>query len=100
VNVLLDIVSFVVAGLTIVGIIRVALGPTVFDRILASSFAAVNSVILLMLIGFRYGRPELFVDIGLAYALLAFLFPVALARYLDATSTRPDSPEASGEELP
>ncbi|MCD9623052.1 monovalent cation/H+ antiporter complex subunit F [Rhabdothermincola salaria] len=96
-NLLLTVASFVVAGLTIVGIIRVAIGPTVFDRILAASFAAVNSVIMLMLIGVRYGRPELFVDIGLAYALLAFLFPVALARYLDATSAADES-GASGEE--
>lgn len=82
-NGLLIGVSFVIGLLTVVSIIRVVQGPTVIDRVLASSFAAVNSVILLMLIGFVFGRPELFVDIGLAYALLAFLFPLTFARYLE-----------------
>lgn len=76
-------VSFVIGLLTLASIVRVVIGPTVIDRVLASSYAAVNSVILLMLIGFVFERPELFVDIGLAYALLAFLFPLAFARWLE-----------------
>ncbi|HSL57597.1 MAG TPA: monovalent cation/H+ antiporter complex subunit F [Acidimicrobiales bacterium] len=85
---LLFALSFVITALTIVALIRIAKGPTVLDRILASSFAAVNSIVLLMIIGFVFGRPVLFVDIGLAYALLAFLFPLAFARYLDTRSAR------------
>jgi multicomponent Na+:H+ antiporter subunit F len=78
----------VVGILTITAIIGVARGPTVIDRLLSSSFGAVSSVVLLMLIGFIYGRPELFVDIGLSYALLAFLFPLAFARYLESRRSR------------
>jgi multicomponent Na+:H+ antiporter subunit F len=88
VRTLLLALAFVIGGLTIVAVVRVAKGPTVLDRLLASSFGAVNSVVLLMLIGFVFGRPELFVDIGLSYALLAFLFPLAFARYLDSRSER------------
>lgn len=87
-NTLLFVLAFVISALTIVALIRIARGPTVLDRILASSFAAVNSVVLLMIIGFVYGRPVLFVDVGLSYALLAFLFPLAFARYLDTRSAR------------
>jgi multicomponent Na+:H+ antiporter subunit F len=85
---LLVILAFVVGLLTISAIFGVARGPTVIDRLLSSSFGAVSSVVLLMLIGFIYGRPELFVDIGLSYALLAFLFPLAFARYLEARRQR------------
>jgi multicomponent Na+:H+ antiporter subunit F len=85
---LLIILAFVVGILTITAIIGVARGPTVIDRLLSSSFGAVSSVVLLMLIGFIYGRPELFVDIGLSYALLAFLFPLAFARYLESRRSR------------
>jgi multicomponent Na+:H+ antiporter subunit F len=85
---LLIVLAFVVGMLTITAIIGVARGPTVIDRLLSSSFGAVSSVVLLMLIGFIYGRPELFVDIGLSYALLAFLFPLAFARYLESRRSR------------
>jgi multicomponent Na+:H+ antiporter subunit F len=88
VTTLLVILAFVVGLLTISAIFGVARGPTVIDRLLSSSFGAVSSVVLLMLIGFIYGRPELFVDIGLSYALLAFLFPLAFARYLEARRQR------------
>lgn len=81
---LLVILAFVVGALTISAVFGVARGPTVIDRLLSSSFGAVSSVVLLMLIGFIFGRPQLFVDIGLSYALLAFLFPLAFARYLEA----------------
>jgi multicomponent Na+:H+ antiporter subunit F len=81
---LLLVLAFVVGLLTISAVFGVARGPTVIDRLLSSSFGAVSSVVLLMLIGFIFGRPELFVDIGLSYALLAFLFPLAFARYLES----------------
>jgi multicomponent Na+:H+ antiporter subunit F len=82
-NGLLLVLAFFVGLLTITAVVGVSRGPTVLDRLLSASFGAVTSVVLLMLIGFIYGRPELFVDIGLSYALLAFLFPLAFARYLD-----------------
>lgn len=81
---LLLVLAFVIGALTLTAVFGVARGPTVLDRLLASSFGAVSSVVLLMVIGFLFGRPELFVDIGLSYALLAFLFPLAFARYLDS----------------
>jgi multicomponent Na+:H+ antiporter subunit F len=84
VNTLLVVLAFIVGGLTLTAVFGVARGPTVMDRLLSSSFGAVSSVVLLMIIGFLFGRPELFVDIGLSYALLAFLFPLAVARYLDS----------------
>jgi multicomponent Na+:H+ antiporter subunit F len=85
---LLLFVAFTIGGLSVVSVVRVAKGPSVFDRLLATSFAAVNSVILLLIIGFVYGRPQFFVDIGLSYVLLAFLFPIAFARYLDTREGR------------
>jgi multicomponent Na+:H+ antiporter subunit F len=92
-NLLLLVLAFVVGGLTITAVFGVARGPTVVDRLLSSSFGAVSSVVLLMLIGFIFGRPELFVDIGLSYALLAFLFPLAFARYLEARRHGPSEPD-------
>ena len=97
-NALLLVLAFIVGFLTISAVIGVARGPTVLDRLLSSSFGAVNSVVLLMLIGFIFGRPELFVDIGLSYALLAFLFPLAFARYLDSRRDHEDAGAEPGGE--
>ncbi|CAN5248131.1 hypothetical protein BH20ACT3_BH20ACT3_02360 [soil metagenome] len=75
----LSVVIGVVILLALVGIVR---GPTAYDRILATSLAVANSVALLAVIGFVFDRPGFFFDIGLGYALLAFLFPLAFARFL------------------
>jgi multicomponent Na+:H+ antiporter subunit F len=88
VNALVTVLAFVVGILTVTAVIGVARGPSVLDRLLAASFGAVNSVVLLMLIGFLFDDLELFVDIGLSYALLAFLFPLSFARYLESREDR------------
>jgi multicomponent Na+:H+ antiporter subunit F len=75
----LSVVIGVVILMALVGIVR---GPTAYDRILATSLAVANSVALLAVIGFVFDRPGFFFDIGLGYALLAFLFPLAFARFL------------------
>lgn len=85
--------SFLVAVLVIigsmiaVGLYRVFAGPTVFDRLVAVSLLTVNSVVLIVVLGFAFGRPALFLDVALSYALLAFLFPIALARYFERRTT-------------
>jgi multicomponent Na+:H+ antiporter subunit F len=66
-----------------VGLYRVFAGPTVFDRLVAIALLSVNGVILLVFIGFAFDRASLFLDIALAFALLAFLLPIALGRYFE-----------------
>jgi multicomponent Na+:H+ antiporter subunit F len=73
----------VTASMIAVGLYRVFAGPTVFDRLVAIALLSVNGVILLVFIGFAFDRPSLFLDIALAFALLAFLLPIALGRYFE-----------------
>ena len=70
-----------------VGLYRVFAGPTVFDRLVAVSLLTVNSVVLIVVLGFVFERPALFLDVALSYALLAFLLPIALARYFERRNT-------------
>jgi multicomponent Na+:H+ antiporter subunit F len=77
-------VALVIALTTIVGLYRVQVGPTIFDRLMAIALLTVNTVVLIALLGFIFERPLLFLDIALPYALLAFLFPIALGRYFSA----------------
>ncbi len=73
----------VMAVLIATGLHRVWVGPTVFDRLVAIALVSVNGVVVIVLLGFAFGRPALFLDIALAYALLAFLLPIALGRYFE-----------------
>lgn len=82
--------------LSIVALYRVWRGPTVFDRLVGVSLVSLNAVVLLVVVGFALGRPELFLDLALGTALLAFLLPIALAKYVERAEdvdTRAD-PEA------
>lgn len=63
---------------------RVVLGPTLMDRILAVNVIGTKTIVVLALIGFDYGRPSMFLDIALAYALINFIATVAILRYLEA----------------
>jgi multicomponent Na+:H+ antiporter subunit F len=62
---------------------RIAAGPTVFDRAIAAGLIGTNAVLVLVLIGFIYGRVDMFVDLALTYAMLNFISVVALAKYFE-----------------
>lgn len=62
---------------------RLTLGRTPFDRLLAASAVGTNAVVLLVLTGFVFERPDMFVDLALAYALLNFIGTVAVSKYLE-----------------
>jgi multicomponent Na+:H+ antiporter subunit F len=75
--------AIVVAITIVIAIDGVRRGPTVFDRLVAAALAAANAIVLLVLIGFIFERVRLFVDIALAYSMLAFMLPVALGKYVE-----------------
>ena len=79
---LLAITIFIVL-LTAASMYRVAVGKTIFDRVIAAGLVGTNGFILLALIGFIYGRINMFVDLALAYALLNFVVVIVLGKYFD-----------------
>ncbi len=88
-----------VALLITVGLYRVWAGPTVFDRLVAVALVSVNGVVVLVLLGITLGRPDLFFDIALGFALLAFLLPIALGRYFEEQRPSPTASTAPTGEL-
>ena len=80
----------ILALLTAVSLYRVMAGPTVFDRLVAVALVAVNGIVLIAVLGFVFARAALFLDIALAFALLAFLLPLALGRYCEHRSDADD----------
>ena len=74
----------VVVAISAAGFYRIIAGRTVYDRLLAAGAVGTNAIVLLALTGFIFERPEAFVDLALAYALLNFIGAVAAGKYLEA----------------
>ncbi|MCK4771836.1 MAG: pH regulation protein F [Candidatus Latescibacteria bacterium] len=75
---------YVAVILTIIIIIpfyRVVKGPTLFDRLLGVGAIGTKTLVLICLVGFVYGRIDMFIDITLAYAVLNFIGNIAIAKY-------------------
>ena len=73
-------ISVTIVLASVVSLYRGIEGPGVFNRIIAVNVIGTKTIVLLVLIGFIYGRPD-FVDIALVYALLNFIMTVAAVRY-------------------
>ena len=63
---------------------RAALGPSVFDRVLAANTVGTASMLLLAVLGFLDGRPE-FLDLAIVYGLLG----LAIERAASAVGPSP-----------
>lgn len=74
-------ISSALCFLVLLCLYRGIFGPTVLDRIISVSVIGTKTTIILLLIGFIYGRIDMFVDISLAYALLNFIATIAAAKF-------------------
>ena len=83
----LGITVFIVV-LTAISLYRIAVGKTIFDRIIAAMLVGTNGFIILILIGFLFERINMFIDIAIAYALLNFVIVIVLGRYFDRGGER------------
>ncbi len=67
----------------VLSLYRVLRGPTVFDRLTGLGLIGTKTVVLVLVLGFLSGREDVFVDIALAYSLIAFVGSLALAKYFE-----------------
>ena len=81
-------VAVAIVVISMINVFRLTIGPTVFDRTLAVAAIGANTIALVSVLGFIYARPDMFVDIAIAYSLLAFIGVVVLAKYLDRSRGR------------
>ena len=61
-------------------LIRLFLGPTLYDRVLALNAFGTLAVLMISVVGFLFGRPD-FLDIALLYALLNFINTIAILKF-------------------
>jgi multicomponent Na+:H+ antiporter subunit F len=63
-------------------VLRLILGRTVIDRVVAVDTLTVVSISLIALYAHVAGR-SIYLDVGLVYGVLSFLAVLAIARYLE-----------------
>ena len=89
------LIALILLGLALLAsLVRIIIGPTLSDRVLALDMLTVVAMGFVGAIALRTGL-WLYLDIAIALALLGFLATVALARYilLRGTAGEPDPGE-------
>lgn len=61
-------------------LVRLYIGPTLYDRVLAVNSFGTHTVLFIGVLGFLNDRPE-FLDIALLYALINFVGTIAILKF-------------------
>ena len=93
----LGIASISLAFAFALTMVRVILGPTIADRVLALDTLAVIAVGIVLVTGFMWGT-TLYVEIAILIALLGFVATVATARYLTYGSIHANTDTTNDEQ--
>lgn len=68
-------------GLFII-LIRAIVGPTIYDRILATNAIGTKTILFVTLLGYISGRTE-FIDMAIVYALITFITTIAILKFAE-----------------
>lgn len=63
-------------------LIRAIIGPTVYDRILATNALGTKTILFVTLLGYISGRTE-FIDMAIVYALITFITTIAILKFAE-----------------
>ncbi len=76
------VIAFVVTALAqVLSMVRLVIGPTIGDRILALDTMVVNAIGLIVLLGIAQGT-RIYFEVTLIIAMLGFVSTVAYARFV------------------
>ncbi|MBE0478318.1 pH regulation protein F [Candidatus Aerophobetes bacterium] len=76
----LDIVIFILMGISVLSMVRVVIGPTSEDRMIGLNLVLAQISAILVLIAVKYNR-SIYLDVALVYAILGFIGILAIARH-------------------
>lgn len=79
---IIQIAAILIFFAILFGVIRLVLGKTLVDRIVAVDMLTIISISLIALYAHVSGR-FVYIDVALVYGLLSFLAVLAIARYLE-----------------
>ncbi len=83
----------------VVGFIRLAIGPSLADRVVALDMMTITIIVFCGIFAIFTGDPS-FLDVAIVLALIGFLATVALARYAERRFLRDNPPEAADADAP
>ena len=75
-----EVASVMIIIALILAVVAVLRGPTLFDRVIAGNAIGTLCVLLLLLMGYVFGRPE-FHDLAVTYVLLNVIGTIAVLKY-------------------
>ncbi|MEH6472137.1 MAG: monovalent cation/H+ antiporter complex subunit F [Halopseudomonas sp.] len=78
-------------------LIRAVLGPTAYDRMLATNLFGTKIVLLIAVAGYALGWSS-FVDVALLYAMINFVSTIAIMRFFEHSVEQPKSPHIATRE--
>ena len=81
-DVIMQIAGVLIFFSIVFGVLRLILGRTVVDRVVAIDMLTVVSISLIALYAHLSGR-FVYIDVALVYGLLSFLAVLAVARFLE-----------------
>ncbi len=73
-------------------LLRAAIGPSIYDRILAVNMFGTKTVLFIAVLGFLSGRPD-FLDIAMVYALVNFISIIGVLRFFEYQQQRANDKE-------
>ncbi len=77
------IISLILIGISaLLSVIRLLIGPTPFDRLMASDTLVVIATAFLVLFSVISGGTDLYIDVAIVYAVIGFIGVVTIARFL------------------
>jgi multicomponent Na+:H+ antiporter subunit F len=82
------ILAVILTVIIYIPLYRVLAGPMLVDRMLGAGAIGTKTMVLILVIGYVFGREAMFIDITLAYAMLNFIGVIAVAKYLGIRARR------------
>lgn len=82
------ILAVILTVIIYIPLYRVLAGPMLVDRMLGAGAIGTKTMVLILVIGYVFGREGMFIDITLAYAMLNFIGVIAVAKYLGIRARR------------
>lgn len=79
-----ELATIIIVLAAVLVLYRAVVGPFVFNRILSVNFLGTKTVVILLLVGFMYDRPDVFIDIAIVYVLINFTAVLAFLKYVES----------------
>lgn len=92
-----QIMLYVLCTVMVLSLYRVFAGPTLFDRLTGIGLIATKTLVILLLIGLLTDQLTYYIDIALSYAILGFIGPLVLAKFMQ--DKQEESSAGSAEEV-